>query len=216
MLSQANRRCASERPPPSAGSGVGKAWRGQDVAWARRGVGETVGMGVLLRRAVPGDELAVAELHVRSWQVAYRRLLPDEFLDALRPEERASRYTFAGDGPEQPVTTLALDPTASEAVAGFVTFGPSRDADRPADAEIYALYVDPRRFGSGVGRALLIDARRRLVSDGYGSALLWVLAGNERAAAFYAVDGWVPDGTDRVEDVHGVTARVTRFRRSLV
>jgi len=173
-------------------------------------------MGLLLRRAVPGDEFAVAEIHVRSWQVAYRGLLPDEFIDALRPGERAARYTFAGGGPEHPVTTLALDPTAPEAVAGFVTFGPSRDADRPADAEIYALYVDPRRFGSGVGRALLGDARRQLVSDGCHSALLWVLAGNERAAAFYRADGWKADDTHRVEDVYGVIARVTRFRRSLV
>ena len=43
---------------------------------------------VELRRAVPGDENEVAEVHVRSWQVAYRGLLPDAYLDALRPAGR--------------------------------------------------------------------------------------------------------------------------------
>lgn len=171
---------------------------------------------MLLRRAVPGDELAVAEVHVHSWQVAYRGLLDDAFLDALSAEERARRYRFGAAGRGEPVTTVAVEGTDHEAVTGFVTFGASRDADQPADAEVYALYVDPGRFGTGVGRSLLADARGQLVSDGYESALLWVLAGNDRAAAFYRADGWVADGTRRVEDVYGVTAEVARFRRSLV
>ena len=171
---------------------------------------------MLLRRAVPGDELAVAEIHVHSWQVAYRGLLPDAFLDALRAQDRAVRYRFAAAGRGEPVTTLAVEGTGHEAVVGFVTVGASRDPDRPTDAEVYALYVDPGRFGTGVGRSLLGAARRQLVSDGYESALLWVLAGNERAAAFYRADGWVADGTRRVEDVYGVIAEVARFRRSLV
>ena len=53
-------------------------------------------MAVRLREARRGDELAVAELHVRSWQEAYRELMPAEFLAALDPRERAGRYTFEG------------------------------------------------------------------------------------------------------------------------
>ena len=53
---------------------------------------------VQFRLAVPGDEQAVAVVHVRSWQVAYRGLMPDEYLDGLRPQDRADRYTFADQG----------------------------------------------------------------------------------------------------------------------
>jgi hypothetical protein len=35
-----------------------------------------------LRRAEPPDAIAVA--HVRSWQAAYRKLMPDDYLDQLR------------------------------------------------------------------------------------------------------------------------------------
>ena len=40
---------------------------------------------VFLRRAEPGDEEAVARVHVRSWPVAYRGLLPDDYPERLSP-----------------------------------------------------------------------------------------------------------------------------------
>jgi hypothetical protein len=39
---------------------------------------------MFLRRAEPADAMEVARVHVRSWQVAYRGLLPDAYLDGLR------------------------------------------------------------------------------------------------------------------------------------
>ena len=56
---------------------------------------------VLLRRAVSGDERAVAAVRCGSWQVAYRGLLPSALLDGLDPAERAKRYSFATDGPDR-------------------------------------------------------------------------------------------------------------------
>jgi hypothetical protein len=47
-----------------------------------------------IRLAVPEDALAVARVHVRSWQVGYRGLLPDDYLGKLNAAERAKRYTF--------------------------------------------------------------------------------------------------------------------------
>ncbi|KAL2044143.1 hypothetical protein ABVK25_012432 [Lepraria finkii] len=54
-----------------------------------------------MREARIGDEAAVADIHVRAWQEAYRGLIPDEFLDALDPDDRARTYTF-GRGPPKP------------------------------------------------------------------------------------------------------------------
>jgi hypothetical protein len=36
-----------------------------------------------VRRATTDDAPAIAELHIRSWQWAYRGLIPDSYLDAL-------------------------------------------------------------------------------------------------------------------------------------
>lgn len=97
-----------------------------------------------LREARPDDAAAVAGVHVRSWQAAYRGLLPDEYLDGLRAENRARRYTFHLVGPEHPATTVAL---AAGRLCGFVTTGPARGGAETNQGEIYALYVDPDAWG---------------------------------------------------------------------
>src|SRR5262249_20126629 len=94
-----------------------------------------------LRPARPDDALAVARVHVRTWQAAYRGLLPDAYLDSLRAEDRARRYTFGSLGPDQPATIVALD--GDGAIVGFATTAPARDADSAGAGELAALHVDP-------------------------------------------------------------------------
>jgi GNAT superfamily N-acetyltransferase len=166
---------------------------------------------VELREARRGDELRVAELHVRSWQEAYAGLMPAEFLAALDPRDRAGRYTFDGD--DGPTTVLALD--GQGALLGFTTFGPSRDHDLPEHGEVVALYVDPERHRGGIGRLLMAEARRRLLAAGYVDAFLWVLDGNDRARSFYEREGWIPDGARREENPYDIVSNVSRFRRRL-
>lgn len=170
-----------------------------------------------LREARRGDELAVAELHVRSWQEAYRELMPAEFLAGLDPRERASRYTFAATDEEAPETLLAVEfgEGGVERIAGFATFGASRDADTVGLGEIYALYVDPDCLRGGVGRQLMDEARRRLREAAFDEAILWVLRGNDRARRFYEGEGWSADGATRVEQPYGIVSNVARFRRVL-
>lgn len=167
---------------------------------------------MLLRRAEVGDEPAVAAVHVRSWQVAYRGLLPDAYLDALDPAARAKRYTFGRTGPGRPVTTVAV---ADGVIRGFATAGPCRDDDARSAGELYAIYVHPDWWGSGTGRALIGAARGRLESLGYQQAVLWVLAGNERAQRFYRKDGWSGDGSARRDEVQGIVLDELRYRRPL-
>ncbi|MGB6192960.1 MAG: GNAT family N-acetyltransferase, partial [Terracidiphilus sp.] len=124
-----------------------------------------------MRLAQPDDAMAVARVHVRSWQAAYRGLIPDAFLDGLRPEDRAQRYDFADPDPLKPKTIVALD---GPVICGFATISPSRDHDLPAAGELCALYVDPGSWDRGVGAALISEARQALAERGFKSALLWL------------------------------------------
>ena len=160
-----------------------------------------MGDKVTLRAAAPADALAVARVHVRAWQVGYRGLLPDGYLDGLRAEDRAARYTLGrSDGPQ---TTVAV---VDDAIAGFVAIHGD---------ELAALHVDPDRWGGGVGRALIARARADLVAAGVSEAHLWLLDGNARAQRFYERDGWTTDGTRRTDTVWGIEVRELRFRRLL-
>lgn len=153
-----------------------------------------------LREARVGDELAVAEVHVRSWQVGYRGLIADDYLDDLRPEDRAGRYTF---GVDDPLTIVAV----TDRIRGFATIFPGA-------GELGAFYVDPPSWGTGLGRALIIEAERRLARR-HVVAGLWVLAGNVRARRFYEAGGWRPDGTERADRVFGVAVIEARYRKTL-
>lgn len=154
-----------------------------------------------LRPAVPADALAVACVHVRAWQVGYRGLLPAEYLDSLRAEDRAARYTFGrADGPQ---TTVAVD---GGELVGFATIH---------GAELCALHVDPDAWGRGVGHALIERARADLAAAGVTEAHVWVLVGNARAERFYQRDGWTTDGRRRSDTVWGAAVDELAYRRRL-
>jgi len=93
-------------------------------------------LGMLLRAAESADAMSVARVHVRSWQSAYRGLLPNEYLDQLRPEDRAERYDFATRDPQRPQTIVAVE---AGVIRGFATTAPSRDADLASYGELGAL-----------------------------------------------------------------------------
>jgi GNAT superfamily N-acetyltransferase len=167
---------------------------------------------MFLRPAIPQDALAVARVHVRSWQVAYRTLLPSAYLDQLRPEDRASKYDFASTDPLKPCTIVAAE---EESILGFATTIQSHDADLGSHGELLALYVDPDSWNRGIGVALIAEARARLLDLGLRQASLWLLKGNERADRFYRVDGWTPDGTSRTDTVWDIQVDEIRYRREL-
>lgn len=166
-----------------------------------------------LRPAVPADAEAVARLHVRSWQSAYRGLISQEHLDSLDPDAWARKYAFGRIGIGAPSTVVAVDgPT----ICGFATTGLCRDTDLPNFGELMAIYVDPACVRTGIGRLLIGAARERLRRVGLTAASLWVLDGNARARGFYESDGWRFDGTQRTRTFGDAAAAEVRYRRTPV
>jgi GNAT superfamily N-acetyltransferase len=72
-------------------------------------------------------------------------------------------------------------------IVGFAWIGPSRDG--AGVGELYAIYVDPGAWSSGVGRALIERAEKRLAEE-YDRVILWVFDENSRARSFYEREGW--------------------------
>ena len=101
-----------------------------------------------VRAAVAADSLAVARVHVRSWQSAFRGLIAQEYLDSLTPHVWAARYTFGRIGFRLPSTLVAVDGTT---ILGLATTGLSRDTDPANFGELMAIYVDPTYIRAGIG-----------------------------------------------------------------
>lgn len=167
-----------------------------------------------IRESIPADAEAIATVHVRSWQVAYRGQLPVEYLDGLTVEDRLSQHQWALEHPRQDWRVWVAE--EGRRVLGFAVTGPSEDADAdPGTAELYAIYLEPEAYGTGVGRRLFAHAIGDLRERGYETATLWVLESNGRARRFYEVAGWRLDGATTTERIDCLNYPTVRYRADL-
>jgi GNAT superfamily N-acetyltransferase len=154
----------------------------------------------VVRPATTADAARLADVHVRSWQWAYRGLMPDHVLAGLDIDRRTERWktnlTRVGD------TTVLLAVRQlggpCEELGAFCMVGPVRAPDPTARdqagvGEIYGLYADPRALGTGAGRAVHDVGVTHRWAAGDHQLVLWVLTGNNRARSFYARNGWACD-----------------------
>lgn len=150
-----------------------------------------------LRAARPNDARTLAHIQLESIR-SLSDLLPADYIqtrseDALfelwNHELKSSlRKTFVAETPERHI-------------CGFVSIGPSQDADladRPA-GELLRLYLLPSYMGRGTGFVLMEHGLSILKSRGYDPIMLWVFASNTRARKFYLDQGWEEDPCTRME-----------------
>lgn len=145
---------------------------------------------MLVRDAVDRDAGAIAQVHVETWQVSYRGVVPDGWLDALSVPARAERWrrilaAHAGTG-----QCIVVAETEG-GVVGFANAGPhgsvgnDEEAGHPAyEAEFLCLYVLPASQRQGVGALLMRATAARLRNAGLKSASLWCFADGP-AVPFY-------------------------------
>jgi ribosomal protein S18 acetylase RimI-like enzyme len=164
-----------------------------------------------VRPARPEDAAAIAEVHVRTWQAAYAHVFGAEGLATLDVDQRRARWEETLSEPA-PRSSVFVAETDADGVVGFAATGASGDSED--EGELYAIYVLPAAWGSGVGPALMRAAVDSVRAEGFPTATLWVLDDNPRARRFYEREGWVADG--RREGVHlGVGTVEIRYRIAL-
>jgi GNAT superfamily N-acetyltransferase len=169
-----------------------------------------------VRPAYRADVRRIAEIHVWSWQAAYKGLLPEDFLDALDPAaglDRREEAIMLIDWNRGGILVAA----DGDEVCGFANFGPTRDddADDSQIGEVRAIYLVPEVWGKGFGRQLMAAALERLAQAGFAEATLWVLDTNTRARTFYHAAGFQLDGAVKYDDTRGFRLREIRYRRIL-
>lgn len=162
-----------------------------------------------VRAALFEDCRAVAAVHVAAWQAAYVGILDTGFLAGLSIDLREASWRQVLSAAD---SELLLG-SEGDSVVGFASFGQSRDADAPPGrGELWALYVHPRSWSTGAGRALWNAAYTRMRSQQFTSISLWVLEGNARAIRFYSVAGFaVEAGSERQFELGGATVREVRM-----
>lgn len=172
-----------------------------------------------VRPATTGDVDRIAHVHVRSWQSAYPGLMPQDYLDAQDPAQRAVQWRRWFDEPPPRLHVVVAD-HPEDGVIGFAVVAPYRAEEgevHPGEhvGELGAIYALAEHWGTGVGRGLIDAAVGELVAEGFTEAVLWVIEGNARARRFYEAAGWAPDGATKLDPRGGWDIPEVRYRRAL-
>ncbi|MFN8376095.1 MAG: GNAT family N-acetyltransferase [Anaerolineae bacterium] len=165
-----------------------------------------------LRRATADDAPALARVHVDSWQVAYRGIVPESHLERFTYawRERAFRKALSDNSEE---TYLLQD---EEQPVAILTIGASRDDDLDTQAvgELWGIYITPDYWRRGIGTTLVREAERMLHARGCTAVVLWVLADNHDARRFYEKMGYAADGVSKTVTL-GQPLSAVRYHKML-
>jgi ribosomal protein S18 acetylase RimI-like enzyme len=174
-----------------------------------------VGCPLNIRRAQVNDAPTLARVHVDSWHVAYRGLIPDSFLQGFTYQRREEAFRQSLTANSEETYLIEDDDHAGKAV-GILTIGASRDADLDPSrtGEIWGIYIIPDYWRRGVGARLVQEAGRMLRSRGYRDVVLWVLEGNANARRFYEAMGFRPDEAFKILEL-GKPLKAIRYKKAL-
>lgn len=129
---------------------------------------------ILIRAARPVDARRIARLDVETWRATYAGILATSFLVGLSATRRELGWaTVIEREPRDVCVAVGGDGD----ILGFGSCGRCRPGT-PYAGEVFTLYVAPDWQNQGIGRALLLALFARLVAQGCGSAIIWVLRDN--------------------------------------
>lgn len=132
---------------------------------------------MIIRRARLEDAREIAEVHVKSWQQAYKGIINEEYLSNLKVEDREKMWKSGLSSPREdaPVYVAVNDVGA---IVGFASFGIEREHKQPMDGELYAIYLLNENRRNGIGTMLLRAGIEDLINHNFRTVLVWVLAEN--------------------------------------
>lgn len=136
-----------------------------------------------VRLATIDDSPALARIQVNSYRTAYAGIMPQDYLDQFSYEEQEQDWQDLLSGPMSDIL-LVLERSDGE-IAGYA-LGRPHQTDLPGyDCELVALHVRQSEQGQGAGRQLVVAMARQFQDLGFQAMMLWVLAANGKAQAFY-------------------------------
>lgn len=140
-----------------------------------------------IRPASIGDIAEIAELHLRTALYAYKDIFPSEAPPPVAAELARLWFKRLNDARHRGFVA-ELDGV----IVGVALAGP--DPDDEAVGHLSRLYVEPARWGRGIGRVLYDACIAQLEDQRFAEATLWVLERNERVRVWYERLGWTPTG----------------------
>ena len=136
-----------------------------------------VGTDYVVRGARPEDAPALVRVHIESWRTTYTGIVSENAFDQLEREATARESRWA-ERIRQSADAFYIAEHDARGPVGFSSGGANRENSHDFPGELYAIYVLKSHQGKGVGRALVREVTRHLLSIGVTSMIVWVLEAN--------------------------------------
>jgi ribosomal protein S18 acetylase RimI-like enzyme len=143
---------------------------------------------MIVRTARESDAARIAELHTKSWRIAYKDVLSQKYLAEDIESDRLTTWTNRLSGPSASQIILAAEEDSR--FLGFACVYLDHDAEWGALLD--NLHVQPELKGNGIDRVLMHEVVRHC--ERQTSLHLWVLECNVAAQAFYKKLGALHSG----------------------
>ncbi|MEO0688581.1 MAG: GNAT family N-acetyltransferase [Cyanobacteria bacterium J06649_11] len=167
-----------------------------------------------IRTATLKDVKDIATIHVQSWQIAYKGLIPQTYLDKLSIPKREKSW--------QDILTNHQNHTIvqeiNDLIVGFANYGQTRDKDKDSHitGEITSIYINPEYWRKGLGTEIIEFIVRDMKNRQFHQITLWVLDTNQIARKFYQKIGFKPDGTTKIDIRDNFELREIRYSILLI
>lgn len=142
-----------------------------------------------VRPAIPDDAEDIAKVQVKSWRESYVGILPQATLDDQSVIARYREWSVD----LEPTATYRWVYVAVDPAHGIVGFIEARahagERIKEYTFEIPVLYILRSHARRGLGRRLMRAIAGLLMDKGTGPIVLWALADNAAARAFYEAVG---------------------------
>jgi len=163
-----------------------------------------------VREARPADVAGIRRVAREAWHAAYGDLMTEAAIEATLRDYYDAEAVERAVGAETVVYLVAV---ADGRVVGYASGGANEESG-PETAELSSIYVDPDRWGEGVGSRLFGALSDRLRERGFGRVRAVVLAANGAGRPFYRARGF--ERVDEHEErVGGETHRALVLERAL-
>lgn len=146
---------------------------------------------IIIRKAAPGDEAVLAEIHRESWRAGFADILPMEELERATDLQRATQgYHNALLREDSHIAVEFVE----EQPHCFAAWGKNRCDLGEHVAELICIHSLQDKWARGYGSAMMRYVLAQLQQEQYESVILWVFESNTRARRFYEKHGFSQTG----------------------
>lgn len=163
---------------------------------------------IQLRDAQYSDCLPIAKLHATSWQLTYRGIYSDAFLDHEVEQDRVALWYNRLSNPDSHQQVIVA--VEEETIIGFACL--FLDNDLEFGSLLDNLHIAANWQKAGIGKQLLQECARRIYSKATSYKMyLWVYESNANARKVYERLGAKHIETIEQPTPSGITAPACRY-----